>query len=180
MSEPSRVVSIICAVFPLLQKPRNVAGQTQAYRARVSLRWPFWISDHDDGLGEEQAKLAGRLLESLTDGRLPVGAGYSQVAGKQRMLGTPFAKHAPSVLVAYVRAATDPTAALPTQVRQRLEMGVFSLCDIVTSGRRGRGREGEGIGLPFGLGEGSGGEAEREIWADLWQSWSKKRYAGQG
>ncbi|WVW80534.1 hypothetical protein I302_102519 [Kwoniella bestiolae CBS 10118] len=91
---------------------------------------------------------------------------------------SPLAKHIPAILVAYVRAAAD----LHLGVRRELEPGLYALCNLVTSGGRAhaRGREGEGLGIPFGLGEGSGGEGERELWADLWQSWNKSRYMGQG
>jgi len=158
-----------------------MTGQTVAYRAHLRHRWPAWISDADAGLGEEGARLAARLLRALSGTRsLP---SKSRVGGgDHQSLAVSLAKHAPAVLVAYVRAASDPITYLPNEVRRELEPGLFGFCDIMTSRGRieGRGREGEGIGAPFSLGEGDGGEAEREVWGDIWRSWSKKRYVGHG
>ncbi|WVQ63421.1 uncharacterized protein L199_001574 [Kwoniella botswanensis] len=95
---------------------------------------------------------------------------------------SPLAKHIPAILVAYVRAAADLHVGYTPSVRRDLEPGLYALCNLATAGGRAhaRGREGEGLGTPFGLGEGPGGEGERELWADLWQNWSKSRYMGQG
>jgi len=91
-------------------------------------------------------------------------------------------KHFPAVLVAYSRAVADPRGRMRPEVRRELMSGLWPICDAVTTGGRvqSRGREGEALGDAFGLGEGSGGEAEKEIWADLWSSWARKRYTGQG
>jgi hypothetical protein len=94
--------------------------------------------------------------------------------------GSALSKHVPMILVGYVRAVCDPFAGLSVAIRKELEPGLFSICDVITAGGRGggRGREGEGLGLSFGLGE--GGEAEKEVWADLWKAWARKRYTGRG
>ncbi|WRT70796.1 uncharacterized protein IL334_007795 [Kwoniella shivajii] len=109
-----------------------------------------------------------RLLVALTQMRLK---GHET---------SPLAKHTPAILVAYVRAAADLHSAFTPTTRRELESGLFALCNLATAGGRieARGREGEGLGTPFGLGEGAGGEIE--LWADLWRSWSKSRYMGQG
>lgn len=93
-----------------------------------------------------------------------------------------FAKHITEILVAYARSTVDAPYSLSPAVRQELESGMWSLCDIVTTAGRvdARGREGEGIGLPYGLGEGARGNAEREVWATLWQRWRRQRYIGRG
>ncbi|WWC65277.1 uncharacterized protein I303_107894 [Kwoniella dejecticola CBS 10117] len=95
---------------------------------------------------------------------------------------SPLAKHAPAILVAYTRAAADSQSGFAPQVRRDLEPGLFGLCNLATAGGRvhAHGREGEGLGTPFGLGEGPGGEGEKELWAELWRSWSRARYLGQG
>ena len=120
-------------------------------------------------------------MSSLSKAQI-VTVKHANLGEEQQRLEAPLAKHAPSILVAYVRAASDPLASLSIDVRRQLEPGVFALCDVMTSRGRaeGRGSEGKGIGLPFGLGEGDTGEAEKELWADMWRSWSKKRYLGLG
>lgn len=89
----------------------------------------------------------------------------------------PFGKHAPAVLLAYVRNVSRPHTLLSIASRKTLQTSVYTICDAVIHSQD-RGREGEGIGVPYGLGE--NGEAEQEIWADLWRQWSKQRYKGQG
>ncbi|KAK8850637.1 hypothetical protein IAR55_004556 [Kwoniella newhampshirensis] len=95
---------------------------------------------------------------------------------------SPLAKHVPAILVTYVRAGADLHLGYTTSVRRDLEPGLLALCNLVTSGGRinSRGREGEGLAVPFGLGEGISSEGEKELYADLWQTWSKARYTGQG
>ncbi|GFZ47977.1 hypothetical protein JCM24511_05724 [Saitozyma sp. JCM 24511] len=89
---------------------------------------------------------------------------------------TPLAKHAPAILVAYVRAAGDPRSPLPPSVRSSLQPGLLALCDAVPSDQHRY----ELVGLPWGLGEGPGGEAETQLWGDLWRLWRARRYKGQG
>ncbi|WWC72670.1 uncharacterized protein I206_106634 [Kwoniella pini CBS 10737] len=117
------------------------------------------------------AQMLSRLLVALTQIRLG-----------RRHETSPLAKHVPAILVAYVRAAGDMHSGFSPMVRRDLEPGLFGLCNLVTAGGRAyaHGREGEGLGTPFGLGEGTGGEGEKELWAELWRSWSKSRYLGQG
>lgn len=93
---------------------------------------------------------------------------------RRGVMTAPMGKHAPSLLVAYSRSALGMSAA----TRSKMEPGLFNICDAMTVGGRsgGRGREGEGVGTPFGLENGP----EREVWADIWQKWSKRRYTGQG
>ncbi|OCF78752.1 hypothetical protein I204_00696 [Kwoniella mangroviensis CBS 8886] len=119
--------------------------------------------------GDEPQRLS-RLLVALTQMRLKTHE------------TSPLAKHIPAILVAYVRAAADLHVGYTPSVRRDLEPGLYALCNLATTGGRAhaRGREGEGLGTPFGLGEGPGGDGERELWADLWQNWSKSRYMGQG
>ncbi|BEJ11920.1 hypothetical protein CspHIS471_0203800 [Cutaneotrichosporon sp. HIS471] len=153
------VVGALSAFMPLLQ------------RARPGLRHKArrWTMDED---APAHAALLARTLSALAVAK--IGSGTRTLAG-------PLAKHAPAVLVAYARAASDPWAALSPAVRRELEPGLFALADVTTAGGRadGRGREGEGVGVPFGLGE-AHGEAEREVWADVWKAWARKRYTGRG
>ncbi|WWD20814.1 hypothetical protein CI109_105291 [Kwoniella shandongensis] len=122
-------------------------------------------------ISRKQAQLLSRLLVLLAQTRL--GTNHET---------SPLAKHIPAIFVAYVRAGTDLHSGYTTSVRRELEPGLFALCSLVTSGGRvnSRGREGEGLAVPFGLGEGIFSEGERDMYADLWKSWSKARYTGQG
>ncbi|GMK57070.1 hypothetical protein CspeluHIS016_0309100 [Cutaneotrichosporon spelunceum] len=155
------VVGLLATFMPLLQRAR--AG----VRARLAT---------EDAVHTAHAALLARTMGALAVAKIS-GTG----AGAARTLAGPLAKHAPAVLVAYARAASDPWAALSSAVRRELEPGLFALADVITAGGRadGRGREGEGVGVPFGLGE-AHGQAEREVWADLWKAWARKRYTGRG
>lgn len=175
------LVGVMTAAIPLLQRSRAIDGPKKASTARVLDRFPPWIGEAEEGLGEEEARLIARLLISLSNARISTVVN-ADTYDKQQKMSRPLAKHAPAILVSYVRAACDPFAGLSSEVRRQLEPGLFALGDVMTSGGRidGRGREGEGIGLPFGLGEGPGGEAEKEMWAIMWRNWGRKRYTGQG
>lgn len=164
------VVGALSAVLPLLQRARP--------GLRHKSRRPWWLAS-DPSANDPvvaHAALLARTLTALATAKLPTTS-----EARAKTLAGPLAKHAPAVLVAYARAASDPWAALAPAVRRELEPGLFALCDVVTAGGRadGRGREGEGVGVPFGLGE-AHGEAEREVWADVWKSWARKRYTGRG
>lgn len=93
----------------------------------------------------------------------------------------PLAKHAPTILVAFVRASIRGQG-LSLGMRAILEPGLFAICDAITVGGRsgGRGNEGEGIAKAFGLGESSFTASEVGLWADLWRRWNHRRFAGQG
>lgn len=123
-----------------------------------------------DSLREASAISLGRLLSTF-------GTRRSATSTRDATLSLPFSKHAPAVLVAYVRSVARPHSQLAIATRRTLQMSVCTLCDAVVRSQD-RGREGEGIGTPYGLGE--TGEAEQEIWADLWKQWAKQRYRGQG
>ncbi|ODN82921.1 hypothetical protein L202_01169 [Cryptococcus amylolentus CBS 6039] len=153
-----QIVQTVCYIFPRFQVSRAALLQGSAERP----------------LSAASSTLFARYLVSLAQSK-PSRADNPHET-------SPLAKHVPAILVAYVRACSDPTKGYEAAVRKELEIGLFALCDLTTSGGRAgaRGREGEGLGTPFGLGEGPGGEGERELWAELWKGWSRGRYAGQG
>jgi hypothetical protein len=167
------ITAFLASVFAVLQSPRAAIGGK--VRARAVARWPAWIADGQE-LGDNEAKRFARVLTTLSSRSSRTAAAGSQ---DKISLSGPFAKHAPALLVAYVRAVADSVSGLSTAVRKELEPGLFALCEVITAGGRAEGREGEGVGEPFGLGE-VGGDAEREVWADLWRRWGKERYVGQG
>ncbi|RXK41025.1 hypothetical protein M231_01656 [Tremella mesenterica] len=102
----------------------------------------------------------------------------SDQSNSSNSISTTFAKHVPGVLVTYVRAVTR--GGIPGESRKALEPGILALCSLTVVGGRGdgRGKEGQGVGIPFGLGE--NGQGEKDVWADMWSMWRKKRYTGQG
>lgn len=119
---------------------------------------------------EESALGLSRLLSTF-------GSRRSARSARDTSLTLAFSKHAPAVLVAYVRSVSRSHRPLSIATRRTLQTSVYAICDAVVRSQD-RGREGEGIGTPYGLGE--TGEAEQEIWADLWKQWAKQRYRGQG
>jgi hypothetical protein len=130
-----------------------------------------FLCDAFDCVQETSAISLGRLLSTFGPSR------RSASAAQDVPLSQPFSKHAPAILVAYVRSVVRPKVPLAIPTRKALQTSVYTICDSVVR-LQNRGREGEGIGIPFGLGE--TGEAEQEIWADLWKQWAKQRYKGQG
>jgi hypothetical protein len=124
-------------------------------------------------LDRSHAAVLSRLLSLL---------GTSRSRDSDKTSSHVLVKHLPAVLLAYVRAVADPRGKVTTEVRRELRPGLESICDAVTARGRvhSRGREGEALGDAYGLGEGPGGEVEKDIWADMWQTWAKTRYTGQG
>ncbi|WVO17439.1 hypothetical protein L204_105131 [Cryptococcus depauperatus] len=155
-----QVIQILCYVFPKFHISCSILPTGQEMQLKGSF-------------GIVEARIFSRLLIAVAQAKIP----------KTKIHETsPLAKHVPALLVAYVRACADPALGYTTGVRKELEIGLYALCDLATSGGRAnaRGREGEGLGTPFGLGEGPSGEGEKELWAELWKGWSKGRYMGQG
>ena len=168
------VVSVICAAVRSFSQP--ISNIRQERQSGVQ-----GIGDESLSLSPMEATKLSRLLVTLSNARLPRSES-DLVSKKSLTVAASLAKHAPSILVAFVRCTADPRRTISVDIRRQLEPGLHALCDVITSGGRvgAHGREGEGIGLPYGLGDGPGREAEREIWADLWRKWSRKRYVGQG
>lgn len=163
------LVGLLSSCIAILQRARTTSSAAQK---KAASRRPWWLStEPSPDPAAEHAALIARILVSLCSAKTEDG---------QKLAG-PLAKHASAVLVAYARAASDPWAGLSPAVRKEIEPGLFALCEVVTAGGRadGRGREGEGVGAAFGLGD-AHGDAEREVWADVWRAWGKKRYVGRG
>lgn len=176
-------------MFALFALPRASIGSGKLRNIVINRR-PKWMGPQDnDCLGEQEASSFARAMGTLT-GKSTIRRG--KTAGEStsaqhldRDLGSlvgQLSKHAPGVLVAYVRAVADPLSGLPQAVRGELEPGLYALCEAITAGGKaqyGKG-PGEGVGEAFGLGEGDNADTEYEVWVDLWQRWTNKRYAGQG
>jgi hypothetical protein len=174
----------------LFQRPRAAAGSGKLRNIIVQRR-PTWLASSDEAcLGESAAAVFSRTLVTLT-GRTTIRRARTDAIAKghqnalDRDLGSlvgQLSKHAPGILVGYVKVVADPFASIPIKVRRSIEPGLFALCEAVTAGGKAQyGKTpGEGVGEAFGLGEGENADAEYEVWGDLWQRWSGKRYTGQG
>lgn len=184
------LMKLYSRVFTLFVRPRAIAGSGKL-RSIVINRRPNWLGPLDeDCLDVNSAAAVARSISTLT-GRTTIRRGKNddgsklRSSGMERDLGSlvgQLSKHAPGVLVAYTKAVADPLAGIPVGARREMEPGLFALCEAITAGGKaqyGKG-PGEGVGEAFGLGEGDNSDAEYEVWVDLWQRWSKKRYAGQG
>ena len=84
----------------------------------------------------------GRLLAALSQNR------RNRRPVRHKSLVKALGKHAPAVLVAYVRAWGDPRNEIPVTQRRFLHASIYSWCDISVRASH-RGREGEGVGQPF-------------------------------
>jgi hypothetical protein len=182
-----QLMQVYSRMFGLFVRPRASIGSGKL-RSIVINRRPQWMGPQDaDCLDEQRAAAFARTVSTLT-GRTTIRKNKldtSRSHGLERDLGSlvgQLSKHAPGLLLAYVKAVADPLAGVSVGIRREMEPGLFALCEAITAGGKaqyGKG-PGEGVGEAFGLGEGDNADAEYEIWVDLWERWSKRRYSGQG
>ncbi|ORX40781.1 Urb2/Npa2 family-domain-containing protein [Kockovaella imperatae] len=176
------IVGVISSMFVLFLEIRRQHASSPRIRARLMSRWPSWLAEpssirsemsanHRSGGGLQacHASQLARLLTMLCNAKVD-NAGTSQLG--RTTIANSLLKHVPTILVSYCRAVADSWGMIPLDVRKELEPGLWSLCDILTAGGRvdARGREGERLGLPYGLGD--TGEVEKDVWAEMWLSWS--------
>ena len=134
-------------------------------------------------LGFSQARQLTRLFTSFANTRSHGSKKNAEKRNAQSpILPDALAKHVPAIIIAYVRMVADPSSHVEPAAARELRSGLMTLCDLITAGGRSgdRGREGEVVGEPFGLGDGLMSDSERQIWANIWTSWAKSRYTGQG
>ncbi|KAG8698053.1 hypothetical protein FRC08_006168, partial [Ceratobasidium sp. 394] len=122
---------------------------------------------------EVQASLAGRatelarLLVGLTTKNAPVivrsRIGQKQMT-KAESLARPFARHAPYLLVAYVKSAAEMTLA----VRTALKPGLFALCAM------------SGVPARDMIMVTMLDTVEKEIFGAIWREWEAQKYTGKG
>lgn len=137
--------------------------------------FPFWAWEGGvEGVGKNEATAVGRLLGSLSakttttlkrkatdDGSTPSTTTVSLVA--------PLSKHAPFIILPYLRACVHATCPIPSAVRKELQGGWFEVMDAMGKWER------EALMKGF-LGEDE--EAERGVLRAMWKSWEKERYRG--
>ncbi|KAJ9114638.1 hypothetical protein QFC22_005513 [Naganishia vaughanmartiniae] len=189
-----QVMKLYARIFVLFGTPRG-RGSTGASADRALRRikkdWPTWLGDESaDSLGAEDARLFARSLVTLSSRTTIRSTSTSSTnTGTETMIGQ-LSKHAPVLLIAYVRAVAHPLYTIPAPSRHELVPGIAAMCEAVVAGGKsmlgglGAGgnenRSAESVGEAFGLGEGPGGEGELILWGDMWRAWRRSRYVGQG
>ncbi|GAA5895691.1 Urb2 domain-containing protein [Sporobolomyces salmoneus] len=158
-----------------------VFGQRAEREARAT--FPAWVwRGGAKGINKPEAAAVGRLLGSLTakttaiqhknskqSSKTEEGGPSSVSTGTTTSLTAPLSKHAPFLLLAYLRACVHPTCPIPSTLRGELQGGWFEVMDSMGKWER------EALMKGF-LGEDE--EAERGVLRDLWKSWEKERYRG--
>jgi hypothetical protein len=189
-----QVMKLYARIFVLFGAPRargsTGASADRAIR-RIKTDWPSWlVEDTAESLGAEDARLFARALVTLSSRTTIRSTSTSSTnTGAGTMIGQ-LSKHAPVLLIAYVRAVAHPLYTIPASSRHELVPGIAAMCEAVVAGGKsmlgglGAGgnenRSAESIGEAFGLGEGPGGEGELVLWGDMWRAWRRSRYVGQG
>jgi hypothetical protein len=150
----SAIASSICSVFTYL-------------RGRVDVPLAQKVARFIDSLG--------RGAGTVTIGKRKSG-GDDSTTSRQKITRA-MTRHVPIILVAYARATTDPVRNISAASRRVIDGSLAELC---MSTDAATGKAFDSTGLPYGLAEGLAGEAESAVWAQIWRSWKKKRYTGQG
>jgi len=120
--------------------------------------------------GAEEAKILGRLLESLTTKTTVrvLSSASSETPRKAESLAKPFSKHAAYVLKAYIEAMNDPLCVLPLDTRKELQPGIFALCSMISEHSRDS--------LMISALD-AGGKLTLKT---LWKEYEKQMYVGKG
>jgi hypothetical protein len=162
--------ALLILLLSALRSPRPSLGGRQLRILSDSL--PCWLNVSTSPLGIAEARAFARLLTSLTVKtipRLPPSTASISAQRRASSLATPLSKHAPYLLLAYVRMLTDLDTVVSPAVRHELEPGVGSICEIV--GERDR------DAVMIGGGLDGGGKGVLKM---VWEGWEKGKYAGTG
>lgn len=149
-----------------------VLGQRAEREARAT--FPAWAWQGGvKGINKPEAAAVGRLLGSLTTKTTALQHknkhNSEEAPPKTTSLTAPLSKHAPFLLLAYLRACVHPTCPIPSTLRGELQGGWFEVMDSMGKWER------EALMKGF-LSEDE--EAERGVLRGLWKSWEKERYRG--
>ncbi|GAA5858645.1 hypothetical protein JCM1840_006498 [Sporobolomyces johnsonii] len=154
-------------------------GQRAEREARAT--FPAWAwQGGAAAVGKPEAAAVGRLLGSLTakttttlnkrkHGSRTTTTAHDDGPSTTTSLAAPLSKHAPFLLLSYLRACVHPTCPVPSSLRAELQGGWFEVMDAMGKWER------EALMKGF-LGEDE--ESERGILRALWKSWEKERYRG--
>ncbi len=164
------LAGLLARLIELLRVPYANLGSTQLASIQESM--PRWLDAEASSLSELHARALARLLTGLnmrtqamaTRGR----SGGDDDGSKVASLAKPFARHAISLLVAYIRALiSSPIMFIPISSQRALEPGLFALCEITSS----HDRDAALTGLLDQSGKG--------LLKRLWSSYERQRYKGQ-
>lgn len=154
-----------------------VVGHRAEREAKAT--FPAWIWEGGrEAIGRNEARAVGRLLGSLTaktttttasKRKSAISTVHAEDASTNTSLAAPLSKHAPFLLLDYLRACVHPTCPIPSALRAELQGGWSEILDAMGKWER----EALMKGL---LGEDE--EAERGVLRNLWKSWEKERYKG--
>ncbi|KAF8592051.1 hypothetical protein K439DRAFT_628418 [Ramaria rubella] len=132
----------------------------------VADSFPRWINPTDP-VDELEAQSLSRLLTAINTKSLARSHGASENQ-KAESLARPFARHAPYVLLSYLRVMNDPLIVLPINMRHELEPGLFALCTMM-------GEHGRDTLMIQSLD--IGGKA---LLMSLWKEYDRQKYIGRG
>lgn len=152
-------------------------GKRAEREARAT--FPFWVWEGGmHCVAREEGQAVGRLLGSLAAKTATTLKRKSTVNGdgsKDRAaagtvsLVAPLSKHAPFIILPYLRACAHPTCPIPSSVRKELQGGWFEVMDAMGKWER------ESLMSAF---LGAEEETERAVLRSMWKSWEKERYKG--
>ncbi|KAK4698573.1 nucleolar pre-ribosomal-associated protein 2, partial [Phenoliferia sp. Uapishka_3] len=152
------------------------AGVAVGKRAEREARatFPSWVWEGGArAMGRPEAKAVGRLLASLTaktaSATLKRKHGSMEKDTSTTSLAAPLSKHAPFILLPYLRACVNVVSPIPSVLRTELQGGWFEVMDSMGKWER------EALMKGFLTDE---EEAERGVLRGMWRTWEKERYRG--
>lgn len=151
------------------------AGLALGRRAQREARatFPFWVWDGGaKGISRNEAKAVGRLLASLTTKTATTLKRKHGAKDKDNLtisLSAPLSKHAPFVILPYLRACVHAISPIPSALRAELQGGWFEVMDVMGKWER------EALMKGFLRDD---EEAERGVLRGMWRTWEKERYRG--
>ncbi|SCZ87683.1 BZ3500_MvSof-1268-A1-R1_Chr2-2g05149 [Microbotryum saponariae] len=135
--------------------------------------FPFWVWYGElQTIGREHAKAIGRLLISLSTKTTTLTTSSLTMATKSKStssLVAPLSKHAPFLILIYLRASVHSTSPIPLTLRSELQGGWFEVMDAMGKWER------EALMKGFLKDE---EEAERAVLRRMWKAYEKERYRG--
>lgn len=169
-----------------IERRADDGGMAWGKRAERDARatFPFWVWEGGaHSIGRKEAKAVGRLLSSLTTktavlvkkrSRAPSTAEAATTPASTNTASTlslaaPLSKHAPMLLLPYLRCTVDAISPIPSVLRSELQGGWGEVMETMGKWER------EALMKGF-LGEAE--EAERGVLRGMWRSWERERYRG--
>ncbi|SCV70426.1 BQ2448_1820 [Microbotryum intermedium] len=155
----------------------NTEHATLGKRAErtTAATFPFWVwYGGSQTIGREHAKAIGRLLISLSTKTTTLTTSSSSTTMTTKSKSTaslvaPLSKHAPFLILIYLRASVHSTSPIPLALRNELQGGWYEVMDAMGKWER------EALMKGFLKDE---DEAERAVLRRMWKAYEKERYRG--